>query len=139
VSLIIDASVAVKALFPEDHTDAAIRVCGTAGRLLAPELILAEFGNVLWTKHRRGVVTKSEISQLTADFIAFQLTLLPMAELLEMAIDIATAHDRTVYDSLYLAAAARYDAQLVTADRKFHDAIKRGALANHIVWIADAA
>ncbi len=38
-------------------------------------------------------------------------------------------------DSLYLALAVAEDCVLVTADSRFHDAVRGSSLADHIAWI----
>jgi len=43
--------------------------------------------------------------------------------LLDLAFNIASGFDRTVYDSLYLALAVQSKAQLVTADEKLANAV----------------
>ncbi|MEK6604283.1 MAG: type II toxin-antitoxin system VapC family toxin, partial [Nitrospirota bacterium] len=54
--LVVDASVAVKWLVPEIHADAARRILSPNNELLAPDLIWAEVGNVIWKKWRCGEV-----------------------------------------------------------------------------------
>jgi predicted nucleic acid-binding protein len=44
---VVDASVALKWFLPEVHSDAAARLLREGYRLHAPDLIRAEFGNVL--------------------------------------------------------------------------------------------
>ena len=51
---VIDASVAVKWFLPEIHTDAAEKWMARDAAFLAPDLIYAEFGNVLWKRARSG-------------------------------------------------------------------------------------
>jgi predicted nucleic acid-binding protein len=47
----------------------------------------------------------------------------PSLVLLDLAFDIASGFDRTVYDSLYLALALQFRVQLVTADEKLANAV----------------
>jgi hypothetical protein len=51
------------------------------------------------------------------------LPTVPSLVLLDLAFDIASGFDRTVYDSLYLALAVQSKAQLVTADEKLANAV----------------
>lgn len=62
-------------------------------------------------------------------------TFVPTATLLDDAYKLAVTHDRTVYDSLYLALSLREDCQFVTADEKLANAI--GSSFPSILWIAN--
>jgi len=53
MSLIVDASVAVKWFSAEDGADRAEALFVAEPDLAAPELILAEVGNAMWKKHRK--------------------------------------------------------------------------------------
>ncbi len=62
---------------------------------------------------------------------------MPVAPLVEAALEIADRLRRSVYDSLYLALAEHRECRLVTADRRFFDAASDSALAVHMLWLAD--
>jgi predicted nucleic acid-binding protein len=51
---------------------------------------------------------------------------------LEGALEIAIAHERTVYDSPYVALAVARDCDVVTADDRFANALAGGPLAEHV-------
>ena len=53
MKVVVDASVAAKWFLPEIHSDAAARLLDPAIALYAPDLIVPEFGNILWKKIRR--------------------------------------------------------------------------------------
>lgn len=133
--VVVDASIAAKWFIPEVHSDSAARLLDSELVLLAPDLIGAEFGNILWKKLRRAEITKEEAAAILNAFGALPLEIHPSAALLTAAFHIAVSLDRTVYDSLYLALAAAENCVLVTADAKFHDAVRRSVLADHIEWI----
>ena len=61
--------------------------------------------------------------------------LTPTADLLSEAFRLAIAHERTVYDALYLALSVREQCPYVTADEKLVNAI-RTAFPN-VVWVAN--
>jgi predicted nucleic acid-binding protein len=56
---VIDASIAVKWVVEEPGTASALSLLNQ-GRLLAPELLVAECANILWKKVRRGELSKDE-------------------------------------------------------------------------------
>lgn len=136
---VVDASVALKWFVPEIHSRAAVRLLDDTHDLLAPDLLWAEFGNVLWKKVRRGEIAKRQGLEIVRALETVPLDVHPTAPLLEVAFEIATGVRRTVYDSLYLALAVLERCRVVTADRRLHDALRGGPFAGHLCWVEDAA
>lgn len=134
---VIDASVAIKWYVPEIHSDAALRVLDSDDELIAPDLLYAEFGNILWKKSRRGELDQD---QLRAAVTAFRVTPVQMHvsnPLFDAALDIALHMNRSFYDSLYLALAVLQQCRLITADLRLHNAIRGTALESHILWLEE--
>ena len=138
---VIDASVAVKWYIPENHSNEAVyflqlQKSGQA-KLVAPELIIAELGNVLWKKEQSGELVKSEV-KLIAETISssFPAKLIDDRLLLPAALELALDLKMTLYDSLYLALAVVKKAVLVTADKKMVK-IAGSVLSDEIVAIGD--
>lgn len=124
--LVVDASVAMKWYAPEHDSIRAIAVLESVKHgvaLHAPELIYAEFGNILWKKQKRGELPKSEIGSILNMFTDVPLVASENRVLLPGALEIAMATGRTLYDSLYVALAEEIDAKVVTADRKLVNAL----------------
>jgi predicted nucleic acid-binding protein len=120
---VIDASVAVKWYIPEPFSEQAVYYlellkAGQA-KLLAPELIVAEMGNVLWKKEVSGELARGEV-QLIGETLAnsFPAELTGNQLLLPAALELALDLKLSLYDCLYLALAIVKKAQLVTADKK---------------------
>jgi len=132
---VVDASIAVKWFVPELYSIQAVRLLQQEAELLAPELILAEVGNILWKKCRIGELDATTAGELLQDFKRSALKIRQHAGLLETAWHIASQYRQTFYDSLYLSLAISAEARMATADRKFHDAIAATPLASHILWI----
>ncbi|HEV8583618.1 MAG TPA: type II toxin-antitoxin system VapC family toxin [Methylomirabilota bacterium] len=134
---VVDASVAVKWFFREVHETDALRLIDGGHDLLVPDVFFAEFANALW-KRVRGNQTTSAIAGAAVEELGrhfFQVH--PSQALVPLALDLAMRFDRSVYDSLYLAVAVLRHCPVVTADRRFHDALAGGALRSHVLWIAD--
>jgi predicted nucleic acid-binding protein len=126
---VIDASVAAKWFLPdrgETLVDEAAQLLARYAkgqvRFVVPDLFWAEFGNILWKAVRRGRCTQKAAETDIATMKSRGLPTVPSASLLEAAFAIATAFDRTVYDSLYIALAVDCQGQLITADEKLANA-----------------
>ena len=133
--VVIDASVAVKWFLPESHARAARRVLRGRRTLLAPDLIWAEVGNVLWKRLQRVEITRDVAWRILQDFKRFPLQTCSAKTLLESAWTLAAQWHISVYDGLYLALAVSRNCKFVTADRAFVDAMKETPLASHVVWV----
>lgn len=137
--LVIDASVAVKWFIPESHSIKALRLLDAGCELLAPDLIFAEFGNVLWKKWLRQELEPEVISPLLADLSRMRLRIVPTAALAGKAAEIAVTYQRSFYDSIYLALAVSVQGRMVTADEKLCNALRATPLAERLLWIEDIA
>ena len=134
---VIDASVAAKWGIREEDSAAALRLLDGEHRLLAPDLIWAELGNIIWKYHRRGLLSPADVAGLIRQFQAVPLEVYPCGPLLAMAIDLAIQTGRTVYDSLYMALASQEGCQMVTADERLVNALAGGPLERYVRWIGE--
>lgn len=134
---VVDASVAVKWYVPEVHSEAAERLLDRRNELHAPDLIVPEVGNIVWKKIGRGELTARQGNMIVEAFLEVSLLKHPAAPLLVPAFEGAQRTAQTVYDWMYLALALALDCRMVTADRRFHDALRGGPLAPNLLWVAD--
>lgn len=134
---VVDASIAVKWFVPEVHSEHALRLLRKRFDLQAPELIQAEFGNILWKKCRAGEFDRTTAGGILDSFRRAPLVIHPHGAILKLAWEIAVKHRQTFYDSLYLALAMAEKARMVTADRRFCDALARTPAGRHLLWIED--
>jgi predicted nucleic acid-binding protein len=136
---VIDASVAIKWFVPEAETGAAKRYLDPGETLLAPELLLIEFASVALKKVRLEEITADEAAAMLAKLLRVRITLAAHSPLVEPAARWGLAYGQSAYDCLYLALAVTNRCRMVTADKRFCNAIKRTPLAGHIALIGDAA
>jgi predicted nucleic acid-binding protein len=117
LSVVVDASVAIKWIVAEEGHPEALRL-SERQPLIAPDWVLAESANVLWKKVRQGQLEGAQ-ARLGLDFIrSAYAELVPSSELLDRALAIALEADHPVYDCLYVACSEQRDAELVTADTR---------------------
>jgi predicted nucleic acid-binding protein len=122
-SLVLDASVAIKWAMPlaqEPLTDESLRLLK---RYVDGEVEWAEVGNVLWKGTRQRRRRRDEAEAVAADMQARAFTTISSLGLVPEALKIAFAHDRAVYDCLYVALAIQSRADLITADERLANAL----------------
>ncbi len=132
MTLVVDASVAVKWIAREPGNEAARALFDLPDPLIAPDWLLVEAASALWTK-----VKRSELLQIHAEG---HLRVLPdffsrlheSTTLLQDAFRWSFRLRHPVYDCLYLALALRESCQLVTADEKFRLALEKKDLGGMV-------
>jgi predicted nucleic acid-binding protein len=136
---VIDASVAIKWLILEIHSEKAERLLADGAELLAPDLIGPEICSAIWKRVRRSELTPAEGAELLRKFDRFGISIHPCQDLIQDAFTLGTAFGHSTYDCFYLALAERTGSPLVTADRRFFDAVRRASGSARVQWIEDAA
>jgi predicted nucleic acid-binding protein len=132
MTLVVDASVALKWFVGEDGSDLAVGLLHRDEPLIAPELVLAEVCNAAWKSLRRGEIDRSQFEEVATDLVQVFQRLVPLARLVRRAAALARELDQPVYDCFYLALAEAEDAPLVTADRRLVAALGGSALAGRV-------
>ncbi|MFO1170065.1 MAG: type II toxin-antitoxin system VapC family toxin [Hyphomicrobiaceae bacterium] len=125
--IIVDASVALKWVVPEEGSDRA-RGLLEHEVLAAPDLMWTECANVLWVKARRGQITRETAMAALAAIDAAPIRCLSARDYSKAAQTIAFELDQTAYDCFYLATSLAERAILVTADEAF----ARAAMAHPV-------
>jgi len=119
MSLVVDASVASKWFFREAGSDAATTILTSGETLIAPELIVAEVGNVALKRYLAEEISFEQAAAAagaTADLVD---ELASLAGLMPAAFTIARDLRHPIYDCFYLALAEKTGARVVTADTRF--------------------
>jgi predicted nucleic acid-binding protein len=134
--LVLDASVAAKWFIDEEHSEAAEHLRRGAHTFVAPDIFVAELGNVVRTWCIDGVISQETAAALVRQFGALGVDLVPSLGLLRSALELAIAPRRSIYDSLYVALALRERCPLVTADLRLHNSLQ-ASMPGTTRWIGD--
>ena len=129
-SVVVDASVAVKWCLPsvvEELVAEAEELLASSRRdeirFLVPDLFWVELANALWKAVRRGELSADHAASAISFVRDLGIETLASVDLVSQALDLALTHDRTVYDSLYVALAMQSKTELITADERLADAM----------------
>jgi predicted nucleic acid-binding protein len=128
--VIVDASVVAKWLLPSAHEPLAeeasellLQYSSDKIQLVVPDLFWAEIGSFLWKAVRLKRCALS-VAKTRLEWLGeYRVATIPSRTYLDLAFAIATAFDRSVYDSLYVALAISSKSHLVTADEKLANAL----------------
>jgi predicted nucleic acid-binding protein len=119
----VDASVAVKWIVEEEHTDRALALYFDASRadevIVVPSLLPIEVTNILRKKMRQEGLTRERATALLDLFLNFSIAIYNPVGLYRQALVLADTYSLpAIYDAHYLALAQRLDCDLWTDDRK---------------------
>lgn len=130
MSIVIDASIAVKWVLNEPRTDAALALRNQP--LIAPALWLAEAANALWRHVRLGELTIEQVRARMSELEKSPVASLPIEPHVSIALELAARANHPVYDFLYLGVALDRLTHVVTDDRRFAVAVARLGLSEHV-------
>jgi predicted nucleic acid-binding protein len=136
VTVVVDASVAIKWFVRESLHREALRLLDKPEDLHAPDLIAAEVTNIAWKKVRLGEVRREQATEIAGAIRQGSPLLYPVALYIERALEIAFALDHPVYDSLYIACAEALDGMLITADDKLYRSAQKAGFERRVMRLA---
>jgi predicted nucleic acid-binding protein len=116
--VVVDASVAIKWVYSEDLSQQALSI-RKRFHLVAPDLIVAEWSNILWKKVRRGEFGEEEAVLAAASLRHAGIELVPSMALSPGALQLAIELDHPAYDCFYLELCRTRGIPMVTADNRF--------------------
>jgi predicted nucleic acid-binding protein len=125
--IVLDASVAAKWLLPEPGSQAALELQEGTEQLFAPDLIRLEVAAAITRRVRaeKDALAPSNAVSRCATWLQLLdqavISLIPEAELFQPAVALSVEIKQPLQDCLYLAAARKLDAPLITADEAFQN------------------
>ncbi|THJ25155.1 MAG: type II toxin-antitoxin system VapC family toxin [Nitrospira sp. CG24E] len=136
---VVDASVAIKWFIPEVHSDVALRARRSRERLHVPAFMTLELGSVIAKKIRRGELTREDGKNILKELQHLPFQRHADERLFPAAYALALDTQQSLYDCLYLALAEAVDGRMITADRKFYNAVTGGTYSCRLMWVEDLA
>ena len=137
-TLVVDASVALKWVLPEEDSELAEGLLDRGTPLHAPAFVFVELANALWFQMRAGKLDATDAAGCMRDLREAPLELWDGEEPLPATLEWAHRLDHAVYDCAYLALALHLDGTYVTADRRFWQKAKaRDDLRDRVVLLSD--
>lgn len=138
--VVVDASVAVKWLVREEHTDKALAILRAwhdeEVTPVAPHLLPFEVANALHRKVFRGELDVGDSTRLVSRLFESRLELHQPPGLHVRALQLASQLQQgAVYDAHYLALAERVGCELWTADARFYRAA--GPAVDNLRWLGE--
>lgn len=135
MTLVIDASVAIKWMVAEPGNDAARALLDVPDPLIAPDWIMLEAASAFWRKVKASELLEIDAMRHIDDLPEFFSRLFESRELARDALALGFRLRHPVYDCLYLALAQREGCRLVTADEAFYRKIVQGGLADRAILL----
>ncbi len=135
--LVVDASVAAKWFWDEAYSHDARAVFETDNYLYAPDFFLLELDNIFCKRLRRHELSREDAEDARSILRELPIEFHPIAMIQEHAFAIAIRTNRSLYDCLYLALARILEGKMLTADRKFYEALSGGPFSGDLLWVTD--
>lgn len=135
MTIVVDASVAVKWMVAEPGNDAARVLLDLPDPLIAPDWLMLEAASAFWRKVKSSELLEIHAMRHIDDLPEFFSRLFDSRELARSALSLGFRLRHPVYDCLYLALAQREGCRLVTADEAFHQKMVRGGLAEMAILL----
>jgi predicted nucleic acid-binding protein len=126
MTLIADASVALKWNIAEAGSAAALELFRRDPFIIAPDLVISELTNALWRKVLQGELQAPQASSALAATLRGFHKLEPCESLADRALSLAYALQHPAYDCFYLALAEASGAMFVTADARLVARLAKG-------------
>jgi predicted nucleic acid-binding protein len=140
--LLVDASVAIKWLVNEEHSNSARTLLDdSAARdlsLVAPALLPAEVVNALYQVQRRGAISSAEADRALRRFLEVPIRIIAPVDLSSRALALAREFSLpATYDAHYLAISRWLDIDFWTADERLMRSMPPGT--SWVRWIGECA
>jgi predicted nucleic acid-binding protein len=139
MTVVVDASVAVKWLVAEEGTTAARSLFDRPDPLIAPDWLVMEAASTFWKKVQRSELLVVHAERHLRELPEYFSRLYPSAPLVADAFKWAERLRHSPYDCLYLALAKREGCKVVTADARFAARMAAAGLDDSFEFLEEKA
>ena len=135
--MIVDASVVLRAFFPDEAQSQAQAVIRehVAKRinLKAPALLPYELSNAVWQAERRGRISREQSEEILAAMTGLEIDI--VGQTWGEMLPLARKFGRSAYDAAYLALGQATGETLITGDKRLYNAVHNEL--DWVIWIED--
>ena len=135
--MIVDASVVLRAFFPDEAQSQAQAVIRehVAKRinLKAPALLPYELSNAVWQAERRGRISREQSEEILAAMTGLEIDI--VGQTWGEMLPLARKFGRSAYDAAYLALGQATGEPLITGDKRLYNAVHNEL--DWVIWIED--
>jgi len=135
--MIVDASVVLRAFFPDEAQSQAQAVIRehVAKRinLKAPALLPYELSNAVWQAERRGRISREQSEEILAAMTGLEIDI--VGQTWGEMLPLARKFGRSAYDAAYLALGQATGEPLITGDKRLYNAVHNQL--DWVIWIED--
>lgn len=117
-AFVLDASVAAKAFFQEEGSEAAQAWLVSGQHIIAPDFFALEMASIAAKKLRKGDIDLETASAAVSKIFNLVDEVVPVREHVRRTAEIAMRHGVSVYDAGYLAVAEARGCSVLTADAR---------------------
>lgn len=130
---VVDASVLIRSIIPDQHTDIVRQWLATAGELLAPQLVWYEVSSVLRHMEYLQLVDQTVVDRSLEQLLGIPVVVLGRKSHYRIMVHLARKLNVSrAYDMAYLALAIEEECPLVTLDsRLINNATNHGYTVLH--------
>jgi len=134
-AFILDACVAAKWFFDEEHSSKAKLLLDFLDQTHIPDFFFLEIDNILCKRIRRGEITPADGKEIRLLFREYPFHIYSFSNLLDIGYDIANRTKLSLYDCLYISLAVSLESPFITADRRLYHNSQSTPFAQYIKWI----
>jgi len=130
--LVVDSSVVIKWFSDEEDTEKALKIredfLKGKNIIAVPDIQIYEIANALRYKKN---ITMEEVIAYTRSLIDIGMVIvIPTADTIKSAVEVAFQHDITIYDAYFISLAKELNFSFITADEKLYRKIEKLKFVN---------